>query len=336
MSEAKRRSTGFLTVDLDKPGKQFGYLRIPHSPHEDAWGATQIPIAVIANGSGPTVILEGGNHGDEYEGQIAITELIQELDPARLQGRLILLPSINAPAAEAGRRVSPLDGLNMNRTFPGDPIGSMTQQISAFVNDVLLPIGDAFLDLHSGGSSLWISPSAIIEPTGDPALDARNVAAVEAFGAPMTVVLDNMGDLRTAMATASRAGLVAVGTEMGGGGGVSPETMAICRRGIRNVLVHLGVFPEADGERQPAAPRYSLPGTRAYVFAECDGVFEPFQVNGDTVHAGELAGRIWAPWAPNQSPMSLRYEADGILYARRPIGRVRPGNCCAVIAQPIS
>ena len=166
-------------------------------------GRDQILISVIANGSGPTVILEGGNHGDEYEGPIAITELMQELDPARVQGRLIALPALNTPAVEAGCRVSPLDGLNMNRTFPGDPIGSITQQISAFVSDTLLSIGDAFLDLHSGGSSLWITPSAIIEPSGDPALDARNGAAVEAFGAPMTVVLDNMGDSRTAMATAA-------------------------------------------------------------------------------------------------------------------------------------
>lgn len=331
----KRYSTAFLTVDLDKPGKQSGYVRIPHSPHDDAWGATQIPISVIANGSGPTVILEGGNHGDEYEGPIAITELMQELDPARVQGRLIALPALNAPAVEAGCRVSPLDGLNMNRTFPGDPIGSITQQISAFVSDTLLSIGDAFLDLHSGGSSLWITPSAIIEPSGDPALDARNGAAVEAFGAPMTVVLDNMGDSRTAMATASRAGLVAVGTEMGGGGAVSPESMAICRRGLRNVLVHLGVLPPSDAQPQPPAPRYALPGTRAYAFANIDGVFEPLHSNGDAVHSGEPAGRIWTPWAPDRPPLTVRYEADGILYARRPIGRVRPGNCCAVVAQPL-
>ena len=56
---------------------------IPHSPHDDAWGVTRIPLAVIQNGSGPTVILEGGNHGDEYEGPIAIGELIRELDPGR-------------------------------------------------------------------------------------------------------------------------------------------------------------------------------------------------------------------------------------------------------------
>ena len=105
---------------------------IPHSPHDDAWGATRIPIAVIKNGSGPTVILEGGNHGDEYEGPITICDLIRDLDPGRVQGRLILMPANNVHAVIAGQRTSPVDGLNFNRTFPGDPRGTITQQIAAY------------------------------------------------------------------------------------------------------------------------------------------------------------------------------------------------------------
>ncbi len=92
----------------------------------------RIPLAVIANGTGPTVILEGGNHGDEYEGPIVIGELIRDLDPKSIQGRLICIPAINLPAVGAGQRVSPYDGLNLNRTFPGDPLGSITQQISSY------------------------------------------------------------------------------------------------------------------------------------------------------------------------------------------------------------
>ena len=194
----KRPSTAFTSIDYDKKGKQAGFIMIPHSPHEDAWGATRVPIAVIANGTGPTVIIEGGNHGDEYEGPIAIAELIRDLDPGAIQGRLILLPAINVNAAMAGARTSPVDGLNFNRTFPGDPHGSITQQIAAYMMDVLFPMGDAFLDLHSGGSSLDLLPSAIIEPSTDPELRRKNIEAAKAFDAPLTVVIDNMGDPRTA------------------------------------------------------------------------------------------------------------------------------------------
>ncbi|GAB4166658.1 MAG: succinylglutamate desuccinylase/aspartoacylase family protein [Thalassobaculales bacterium] len=332
-STAIRPSSAFATVDFDKPGKQNGFLMIPHSPHEDAWGVTRVPLAVIANGRGPTVILEGGNHGDEHEGPITIGELIRDLDPGEVQGRLILMPANNVHAVQASRRTSPVDGLNFNRTFPGDPRGTITQQISAYLTDHVFPIGDAFLDLHSGGSSLDILPSAIIEPTADDQLRRRNTAAALAFDAPLTVVIGNLGDPRTATATACRAGLVTVGTEMAGGGRVSIEALAICRRGVRNVLAHLGVIaPHHASPRRGDGVVLELPGKDAYVFATMDGVFEPFHENGTEVRAGQPAGRIHCTWDPGRQPETLYYAADGILYGRRQPGRVQPGNCCLVVA----
>jgi len=331
-----RASSAFLTVDLDKPGRQAGFLMIPHSPHEDAWGATRVPVGVIANGHGPTVILEGGNHGDEYEGQIVIGELIRDLDPNSVQGRLILMPAVNVHAVHAARRVSPVDGLNLNRSFPGDPRGSITQQIAAYISDQIMPQGDAFLDLHSGGSSLDILPSAIVEPSDDHDLRARSVAAARAFGAPLTVVIDNMGEPRTATATAIRAGLVTVGTEMAGAGQVSIEALALCRRGVRGVLAHLGVLDPAlaggAAHKAEYGPLLSLDGPDAHVFAPVEGVFEPFHPLGAAVSAGEPAGAVHFPWDPAREPEKLAYGVSGVLYARRQQGHVRPGNCCLVVA----
>jgi N2-acetyl-L-2,4-diaminobutanoate deacetylase len=328
-----RPSSAFTTVDFDRPGKQIGFLMIPHSPHEDAWGVTQIPLAIIANGKGPTVIIEGGNHGDEYEGPIAIGELIRELDPTEIQGRLILMPANNVHAVMAARRTSPVDGLNFNRTFPGDPRGTITQQISAYMSDHILPIGDAFIDLHSGGSSLDLLPSAVVEPTGDSDLRRKNIAAAQAFGAPLTVVISNLGEPRTATAAACRAGLITVGTEMAGRGAVSLEALALCRRGIRNVLAHLGVL-----DASLAAPSRTesvvleLPGANAFVFATAEGIFEPFHDNGSEVRAGQPAGRIHFTWNPGREPETLHFNADGILYGRRHPAFVRPGNCCLIVA----
>jgi N-alpha-acetyl-L-2,4-diaminobutyrate deacetylase len=330
-----RPTTAFATVEFDQPGRQIGFLMIPHSPHEDAWGVTRIPVAVIAHGTGPTAIVSGGNHGDEYEGPIVIAEMIRGLDPETVSGRLILMPSLNAPAAMAGLRTSPVDGLNFNRTFPGDPHGTITQQISAYLTDTIFPIADAFIDLHSGGSSLSIIPSAIIEPTEDAELHRRNVAAALAFGAPKTVVIGNLGDPRTSTAAACRAGLVTVATEMGGGGTVSPEALLICRQGVRNVLAHLGILPgEMAAPPRGKAEVLELPGPKAYVFASTDGIFEPFHDKGRAVLAGEPAGRIHVPWDPAREPETLAYQADGILYGIRQPGRVRPGNCCLVVAAP--
>ena len=332
MPAKKLKSTAFSTVDLDQPGKRVGFVMIPHSPNDDAWGVTSIPLAVIASGKGPTVIIEGGNHGDEYEGPIIISELIRELQPSEITGRLILMPAINVHAVVAGQRTSPVDGLNFNRTFPGDTAGSITQQISAYMVQEIFPRGDVFLDLHSGGSSLDILPSAVIEPSEDPVLLAKNIGAARAFDAPVTIVIPNLGDPRTATASASSFGLTTIGTELGGGGTVSRDGVAICRQGVRNVLAHLGLMAPP----QPLVPRsdqhiLEMSNSRAYVYATMDGIFESFHGLGTKVRAGEPAGRIHCTWDPAREPETLHYGADGILYARRQPGRVRPGNCCAVV-----
>ena len=301
------------TVDFDKPGKQVGFFHIPLSVHDDAWGVVPVPVAVIKNGEGPTVILEGGNHGDEYEGPITLGELIRDLDPADVQGRLIFIPAINLPAVNAARRTSPIDEINMNRTFPGDPLGTTTRQIAAYVNDVIFPMGDVFIDLHSGGSSLDIIPSSVIEPGATPAQHAANVAAAKAFGTAIAVV---------------------IGTEMAGGGTVSVDALALCRRGVRNVLAHLGVLPARYASPVTADPRLYDLGPKAHVIAEDDGVYEPLHKLGTAVEAGHLAGRIHFLANPGRAPVDLHYRASGILYGRRQPGRVRPGNCCFVVASP--
>ena len=70
------------TIDLDGPGVQHGFLKVPHSTHDSAYGWIPVPITVAANGNGPSVLLVAGNHGDEYEGQIALMKLVRSLDPA--------------------------------------------------------------------------------------------------------------------------------------------------------------------------------------------------------------------------------------------------------------
>jgi N-alpha-acetyl-L-2,4-diaminobutyrate deacetylase len=123
---------------------------------------------------------------------------------------------------------------------------------------------------------------------------------------------------------------------MGGGGTVNPDALAICRRGILNVLIHLGMLP---GDASPTKSReharlFELPGSSAFVYATADGIFEPYHLNGQDVRAGEAAGRIHCTWDPIRPPETLYYQTDGILYGRRQPGRVHPGNCCLAVAAP--
>lgn len=250
-----------------------------------------------------------------------------------MSGRLIFIPAINLPAVNAARRTSPIDEINLNRSFPGNPLGTTTEQIAAYVHDVILPMGDVFIDLHSGGSSLDIIPSAVIEPGITPTQHAANIAAAEAFGAPIAVVIDNRGDPRTATASAAQRGMTVIGTEMAGGGTVSIDALKLCRDGVRNVLSYVGVLKSSAPVAKAVPKLYELTAS-AHVISEDDGLFEPIHKLGTEVKAGQLAGRVHFLSHPGRKPVDMHYRADGIVYGKRQPGRVRPGNCCLVVATP--
>lgn len=327
------RTLAHLDIDLDSDGVCSGHVFLPHSPHDDAWGAQLIPIISIRNGEGPVVLIEAGNHGDEYEGQIAACELARDLDPATICGQIIILPAINAPAARAGTRCSPVDGQNFNRAFPGSSGGSLTGQIAQFVTTELMSRADFFIDLHSGGSSLQILPSAIVEAAKDPSVTAANFRAASAFGAPCIAVVNNLGEPRTATATASRLGLVTVGTELNGGGYVDSKALALCRQGLARLLSHAGISTGPVPE--PAAPAHVLMVAKpdCYHRARNSGVLERCVELGDAVAVGDLLGRLHDPFNPLAPPVALHARIEGIAFAIRHPARVAPGNCCFVIAE---
>ncbi|TGT13004.1 N-alpha-acetyl diaminobutyric acid deacetylase DoeB, partial [Mesorhizobium sp. M8A.F.Ca.ET.213.01.1.1] len=89
------------SVDFDRNGVQHGFLRLPYSRDDSAWGSVMIPVCVIRNGKGPAALLTGGNHGDEYEGPLALYELARMLDPKDVSGTVIIVPAMNYPAFRA-------------------------------------------------------------------------------------------------------------------------------------------------------------------------------------------------------------------------------------------
>ena len=200
-----------------------------------------IPIAVTRNGTGPTALLTGGNHGDEYEGPLALYDLARTLDPKDVSGTVIIVPAMNYPAFRAGTRTSPIDKGNMNRSFPGKPDGTVTEKIADYFQRELLPRADIVLDFHSGGKTLDFVPFCAAHVLPDKALEKRAFAAVEAFSAPFSVKMleiDTVGMYDTA---AEEMGKVFVTTELGGGGTSRAETVRIARRGVLNVLRHSGI-----------------------------------------------------------------------------------------------
>ena len=201
-----------------------------------------IPITQFKNGDGPSAILTGANHGDEYEGPIALFNLSNRTNIDDIQGRVIIVPAMNYPAFQSGDRVSPIDDVNLNRTFPGKPDGTVTQIIADYFSRTLLPISEYVLDIHSGGKTLDCLPFAASHVLDDKNQEKACESAAKAFGAPYLVKMLELDSGGMYDSQVESMGKIFVTTELGGGGTSSPTTVEIAKRGVNNFLVHAGIM----------------------------------------------------------------------------------------------
>jgi N2-acetyl-L-2,4-diaminobutanoate deacetylase len=318
------------TVPFGEDGVHHGFLRLPYSRNDSAWGSVMIPMTVIRNGEGPTALLTGANHGDEYEGPVALQALSSELDPAAITGRVIIVPFMNAPAFRAATRTSPLDGANLNRIFPGRPDGTPTEKIAHYFDTVLVPMADYVLDFHSGGKTLDFVPFAAAHRLGAKQQEDACIAAMRAFNAPYSTVLleiDNVGLFDTA---AEAQGKVFVSTELGGGGTATARSIGIARKGVRNFLIHAGIL-QADPDVAPSIG-LDMPDATCFVFSEDDGLVEPLVDLGEEVAGGAPIARIWPVVRSGAPSVTYCARRSGLLVGRHFPGLVKAGDCLAVIA----
>lgn len=319
-----------IDIDLDAQGKHSGAIHIPSSRDDSAWGAVMVPVTVIANGAGPTVLLCAGNHGDEYEGQIALHKLANRLAHEHVKGRVIILPGMNFPAVEAAMRTSPLDDGNMNRVFPGDAQGNITQRIAHIVTEELVSRADIVLDLHSGGKTLDFVPSAVMHHLDDDDLMRKTAAALMAFGAPVAMILgeDTSGMLDGEV---EKRGKIFISTELGGLGMTTAERVRWADTGVENILKHFAVI---DGEpaRPQNNPRFlDTEPEGCFIRANHNGLYEPLVDLGDEVKKGQPIVHVWDINTPGEEPVVYEARCSGMFYARHGKGLVKRGDCLAVV-----
>lgn len=323
------------TIDLSAEGAHYGHLAIPYSYNMGGWANLQVPIASIRNGDGPVVLLMAGNHGDEYPGQVAILNLWRELNPSMIQGQLLLIPCLNPPASQAGTRLSPLDGKNFNRCFPGNPAGTPSEMLAHYLSSVLFPMADVVIDLHTGGRSLSFLPTAHMHLVPD--LDQRRkmMAATEAFLTDVAFLYADVAGTGLLPVEAERQGKIVITTEMGGGEVVPASVHRLCQRGLRNVLIHCGVLRGQVQPRTKPVRWVQALDREDYRFAPESGMYESCVDLGEEVTSGQVVGRIHFLERPDRAPVLVTANADGMLIAGRAPSMVKQGDCVACIAHDV-
>lgn len=243
---------------------------------------------------GPTILLTGAVHGDEYEGTAAIHAVFNGLDLHQLHGRLIGLPIVNVAAYRARSRTSPVDGIDLNRTFPGTPAPdpsapsttdnqpSLSYRLAHQIFATFVEACDLLVDLHSGGAKLVHLPMV-----GWYAGDAVAEQLARAFHPALHpwLIPDRAGVLSC---EAHRAGKVAIGAEWGGGARLDQAGVAAYRAGIAQLVATF-----ADPARAVSELDTRPPIAGSYQEVPEGGLFVAAVALGASVQQGATLGTLY-------------------------------------------
>ncbi|MCR8725089.1 succinylglutamate desuccinylase/aspartoacylase domain-containing protein [Frigidibacter sp. ROC022] len=333
-------------IDFGKTGRQAGHLQLPPDPTTGSAGE-RVPIVCIANGSGPTVLVSAGNHGDEYAGQLAALRLIRDIEPAQVSGRIIVVPIISTEASRANTRLWP-SGANFNRSFPGNPDGPVIEQLAHFFSAVLFPEADVVIDMHSSGRDGWIEPCSHMCVPKDPVQRKAMLEAMEMWNSDFHFFYTSAGNYLPN--EAERQGKIVVTTEFGGGTRIPVAVQALAWNGLVNVLRHVGVL---EGEVVTRASlglpppifvdcRYdngsvgeAVSGLMDFIKAPVAGLLEVLVETGTPVAEGQPIGRIWSHLDPTRQPVDITSPFEGYLMGMKTLPVVEQGQSLALIGRQV-
>ncbi|MDX8449881.1 succinylglutamate desuccinylase/aspartoacylase family protein [Mesorhizobium captivum] len=326
--------TSHIAFDVDKLGTSKGHLVVAKGTDCEA---LSLPIISINRGAGPRLLITGGCHGNELEGPIVARRLIEWLHEAQSCGRVIIVPVLNLPAVQAWSRTTPIDGLNLNRVFPGRADGSVTERIADAVSRLLLPMAETVFDLHS--SPTWnFPPASTTHPIADADLMRKTLRMAEAFKLPLTLVWEH-GDTAGMFDTlVQRQGKVFVCPELGGGA-VSADALAIAETGVRNALIELGLV-EGTAEypkfRQKETSMTLETLLSDQLKSPTRGIFEPRCSVLDQVKQGDSIGILYPTDSLSADPIDIRAPTTSIVCAVRSGRHVEFNEEVAYLGRPLN
>jgi uncharacterized protein len=287
MSPASRDNAPLAVAGLTAaPGE-----RTTGSIELDLGDATvSLPLVLINGaGDGPRVGITAGIHGAEYVSIAALRQVAMELDPGVVSGSIVAVLTAN-PAAFAARSiyVNPLDGRNLNRVLPGDPNGSASERLAAWLDANVIAGSDLFIDMHCGDMNEALISFTGMELTGDARVDALSRKVADAYGLDYLVIGPLPGSTNTAAAT---RGIASVLGEVGGRGQWPEADVSVHAAGLRRALVAAGVLP-ASAATGPAGRASKLLTKEAWLRSDVAGYWHSRVDVGDEVAAGAKLGEV--------------------------------------------
>jgi predicted deacylase len=282
-----------------------------------------LSAAMVATGrhDGPTLWVQAGVHGPEVVGQLAIARFLRGLDLDALRGRIVCLMVANPLGFRGYNRLTPQDGMNLNRVFPGKPDGTVSEQLAHRVLELALSTGDVLLDLHSGGD-LTITPFYVIYPKGPEAAAAQAAALSRGVGSRFQWGSDEDWMNGSFITNAVRQGKPALIVESGGGARVWDEDLGNMQTALEGLCRGMGLLP---GDA-PTARDIRYGGNAVHLKSGAGGFWHPLVAPGNDVVAGQELGHIINIWGDVTHRVQCAYTQGWVGSIRRPFMPVYAGD----------
>ena len=306
------------------------------------WARTRMPLYVASSGKpGKTIVAIGATHGDEYEGPVALKNLVNSFDPVRLvAGRLIVVPVFTVSAFYADQRASAEDGINMNRAFPGKADGSISFRMARFMTDEILSRADVVIDIHSGGRGYQIAPCMSFHAVDDPALKQQFKETAFLFGTPFTMIYTSGMGTGLLTEEAERLGKITIGSELGYGASTDIDGVRWAYHGVQNVMRHYGLIDEPVkdltlakwGNTQRLIQNTDID---TWVTSPIAGISEPLAPLGSYVTKGTPVARVHDFYRWDEPGIDIVADQDGYVLCRKFRARTEQGEVVMVIGKEV-
>ncbi len=287
------------------------YLGLSVSVPFHVWRAAQ---------PGPTLLLTGAVHGDELNGTGTIRHCLVEPHFELARGTLVFVPVVNVPGFERLSRYSP-DRRDLNRSFPGSRSGSLTSRLARAIFDGLVAKSDFCIDLHTAAVRRTNFPNVRADMRN---ADVRRMAI--AFGAE--VIVNSSGAEGSLRREANQVGCATILLEAGEVWKVEPGVVEYSLRGIRNVLIELGMVV---GRMRRPAYQAIVESTR-WIRAQSGGFLRFHIAPGELVEAGQALAT--ATSLLGEELDVLRADVTGLVIGLTTLPSVSPGDPVVHIAIP--
>ncbi|MBT5875078.1 MAG: succinylglutamate desuccinylase [Candidatus Latescibacteria bacterium] len=279
---------------------------------------------------GPHLLVLGGVHGDEFESMAAIRRLKRTVDASGVRGRLTLVPVVNEGAFIRGERTAE-DGLDLARTCPGRPDGSITERVAHEVSS-LIRTSDFLIDLHSGGNIMHFYPTVgyTLHPDSE-VLDVQRRLA-EAFNLPIIWGTTSQLDGRT-LSVARDARIPAIYAEYMGGGICSPDGVDAYTEGCLNVMSELGMIEREQPDNRTVHTVEDDSDQSGLIQVNyqspVDGYFNPTVKLTQSVVPGDVLGEVTDPMG--ETVEEIVSVQTGIVLCLRVFNRVLKGDSLGAV-----